>query len=112
MLAIPFYERQRNALKAVYVVLIWLLAWGDEFLVVVYNPKSEQSLLALLQKIESAICTAPVIYGQDFIKLHVSMGYAMFEPGMTSPEQMLKIADERMYQHKHGKHQAAKAKLG
>lgn len=85
---------------------------GDEFLVVVYNPKSEQSLLALLQKIESAICTAPVIYGQEFIKLHVSMGYAMFEPGMTSPEQMLKIADERMYQHKHGKHQAAKAKLG
>jgi GGDEF domain-containing protein len=29
------------------------------------------------------------------------MGYAMFDPVMTSPEQMMKIADERMYQQKH-----------
>ncbi|MBR9787539.1 MAG: sensor domain-containing diguanylate cyclase [Vibrionaceae bacterium] len=85
---------------------------GDEFLVVVYNPKSEESLLALLQKIELALCSKPVIYGQDLIKLRVSMGYAMFEPGITSPEQMMKTADERMYQHKHGKQQGVQAKWG
>ncbi|MDV6252214.1 diguanylate cyclase [Vibrio sp. EA2] len=85
---------------------------GDEFLVVVYNPKSEESLQVLLQKVELALCSKPVIYGEDRIQLHVSMGYAMFEPGITSPEQMMKIADQRMYLHKHSKAQGVPAKLG
>ncbi|WP_417878052.1 diguanylate cyclase [Vibrio sp.] len=77
---------------------------GDEFLIMLYNPKSEESLQALLKKIELTLCSTPVIYGEDLITLNISMGYAMFKPEIASPEQMMKTADARMYQHKRGKY--------
>lgn len=74
---------------------------GDEFLVVVHNPKTEENIQALLKKLRFALCSTPVIYDEELIYLRTSMGYAMFDPEMTSPQQMMKIADERMYQQKH-----------
>ncbi|CAH1524040.1 Diguanylate cyclase [Vibrio jasicida] len=74
---------------------------GDEFLVVVHNPKTEENIQTLLKKLRTALCSTPVIYDGELIYLRTSMGYAMFDPVMTSPEQMMKIADERMYQQKH-----------
>ncbi|MDF4455625.1 diguanylate cyclase [Vibrio parahaemolyticus] len=75
---------------------------GDEFLVVVHNLGMEEHVQKLLQKLRLALCSTPVIYDEELIYLRVSIGYAIFDPQMTSPEQMMKIADERMYQQKHG----------
>ncbi|MFB1056518.1 diguanylate cyclase [Vibrio diabolicus] len=75
---------------------------GDEFLVVVHNPGTEENVQSLLQKLRLALCSTPVIYDEALIYLRTSIGYAIFDPDMSSPEQMMKIADERMYQQKHG----------
>ncbi|MGP8308701.1 diguanylate cyclase [Vibrio sp. YIC-376] len=85
---------------------------GDEFLVMVYSPKSEESLLALIQKVRSALCSSPVIYDQKPIILNVSVGYSMFERSFESPEQMMKIADKRMYDQKHGYRNANQMSCG
>ncbi|MDF4957086.1 GGDEF domain-containing protein, partial [Vibrio parahaemolyticus] len=75
---------------------------GDEFLVVVHHPGTEENVQSLLQKLRLALCSTPVIYDETLIYLKASIGYAIFDPQMSSPEQMMKIADERMYQQKHG----------
>ncbi|EDP57390.1 diguanylate cyclase [Vibrio sp. AND4] len=75
---------------------------GDEFLVIVHNPKTEDSIHALVKKLRFALCSSPVLYEENSIYLRASIGYAMFDPKMTSAQQMMKIADEDMYQHKHG----------
>ncbi|PFG58547.1 diguanylate cyclase (GGDEF)-like protein [Vibrio sp. ES.051] len=75
---------------------------GDEFLVMVHNPGTKDNVQFLLQKIRLALCSTPVIYDETLIYLRSSIGYALFDPEMLSPEQMMKIADERMYQQKHG----------
>ncbi|MDW3189948.1 GGDEF domain-containing protein, partial [Vibrio sp. Vb0932] len=67
---------------------------GDEFLVVVHNLGMEEHVQKLLQKLRLALCSTPVIYDEELIYLRVSIGYAIFDPQMTSPEQMMKIADE------------------
>ncbi|CAM2982945.1 diguanylate cyclase [Vibrio mytili] len=74
---------------------------GDEFLAIVHNPQSEQSLEALIFKLKGVLSKTPIIYDEHLIYLEVSIGYAMFDPKMLSPEQMLKVADEKMYQQKH-----------
>ncbi|WP_155488008.1 GGDEF domain-containing protein, partial [Vibrio harveyi] len=74
---------------------------GDEFLIIVHNPKTEENIQALLKKLRFALCSTPVIYEEELIYLRTSMGYAMFDPEMISSQQMMKIADERMYQQKH-----------
>ncbi|HHP0458218.1 TPA: diguanylate cyclase [Vibrio harveyi] len=74
---------------------------GDEFLIIVHNPKTEENIQALLKKLRFALCSTPVIYEEELIYLRTSMGYAMFDPEMISFQQMMKIADERMYQQKH-----------
>ncbi|AUV87858.1 diguanylate cyclase [Vibrio campbellii] len=91
-------ERIRSSLRRSDIVA---RMGGDEFLVIVHNPKTEDSIHALVKKLRFALCSNPVIYEQDLIYLRTSIGYAMFDPEMTSPQQMMKIADERMYQQKH-----------
>ncbi len=73
---------------------------GDEFLVVVYKPNSEEHVLNVVEKLRDCLCSTPVTYDNESLKLSVSIGYAMFEPNINSPEQMMKIADQRMYQQK------------
>ncbi|MDF2152555.1 diguanylate cyclase [Vibrio sp. CAU 1672] len=74
---------------------------GDEFLLIVHQLTKEDDLQRLLKKLRYALCSTPVGYDGQAIYLSVSMGASIFEPGLHSPEQMLKIADERMYQQKH-----------
>ncbi|MCG9775442.1 sensor domain-containing diguanylate cyclase, partial [Vibrio diabolicus] len=92
-------ERVRSSLRKSDIVA---RMGGDEFLVVVHNPGTEENVQSLLQKLRLALCSTPVIYDEALIYLRTSIGYAIFDPDMSSPEQMMKIADERMYQQKHG----------
>ncbi|CAE6931541.1 periplasmic ligand-binding sensor domain [Vibrio sp. B1FLJ16] len=78
---------------------------GDEFLAVVNNPTSEAHLFAVLEKLRQSLSSTPVVYEKESFYVSVSIGYAMFDPTIDSPEQMMKIADQKMYQQKHSSSQ-------
>ncbi|CAH1529538.1 Diguanylate cyclase [Vibrio rotiferianus] len=91
-------DRIKNSLRRSDIVA---RMGGDEFLVMMHNPKSEDNIQNLLQKLRYILSSTPVIYEDELIYIRVSMGYAIFQPSLMSAEQMMKIADERMYKQKH-----------
>ncbi|MGR5206951.1 sensor domain-containing diguanylate cyclase [Vibrio sp. PNB23_22_6] len=73
---------------------------GDEFLVLVHNPETEENIRALLNKLRKALCSTPVKYDGQQIYFRASLGYAVFDSEIESPEMMMKIADDWMYRQK------------
>ncbi|MGR5236414.1 GGDEF domain-containing protein [Vibrio alfacsensis] len=56
--------------------------------------------LMLIEKLRASFCTLPIKYGNEQIHLRASLGYAVFDPDIDTPEAMMKIADDWMYRQK------------
>lgn len=75
---------------------------GDEFILLLTCPKSDNILIARLQRIVDA-ATKPMTI--ESIPLHLSMSYgnACFPVDGTTSDMLFKIADQKMYVHKRTK---------
>lgn len=80
---------------------------GDEFLVLLPGPITIDDIRAIQTKLQAAISQSPVIYDQHLINIHVSIGYALYSNEFLTLEDMLKVADARMYQEKRRQSQRA-----
>ncbi|WP_070971858.1 diguanylate cyclase [Vibrio sonorensis] len=73
---------------------------GDEFLVLLPRISHVDDVDLINIEIQKALCHTPVIYDQHLIHIKVSVGYAMYKQQFATAEDMLKVADARMYQEK------------
>lgn len=73
---------------------------GDEFLVLLPRISRTEDIDVINIELQKAICQSPVIYEQHLIHVHVSVGYALYHPDFYTLEDMMKVADARMYQEK------------
>ena len=73
---------------------------GDEFIVVLENIENDAAAEALAQKILLAVGT-PVAFETQQLSVHASIGIALFPVCATRPRELVRIADEAMYQAKH-----------
>jgi diguanylate cyclase (GGDEF)-like protein len=72
---------------------------GDEFVVVLENVQDPAAVKLLVEKILAAIST-PVIFGAQPLAVSASVGIATFPAHATRPRELLRVADEAMYQAK------------
>tara|TARA_Y100001956_G_scaffold82782_1_gene105588 strand:- start:6327 stop:7703 length:1377 start_codon:yes stop_codon:yes gene_type:complete len=73
---------------------------GDEFLILLPRITRTEDIDVINIELQKAICHSPVIFEQHLIHVHVSVGYALYHPDFQTLEDMLKVADARMYQEK------------
>ncbi|KJY82901.1 diguanylate cyclase [Vibrio galatheae] len=90
-------ERLKTVLRASDVVA---RIGGDEFLVLLPRIASSADIDVINIELQKSICHTPVIYEQHLINLQVSVGYAIYDEKFSDVEQMLKLADSRMYAEK------------
>ena len=72
---------------------------GDEFLIVVERLKKEDELQTLMQKIKTRLQTTVTIEGH-ILDINISIGDACAPRDGTTYENMLRLADRKMYQEK------------
>ncbi|MCG9676945.1 diguanylate cyclase [Vibrio sp. Isolate24] len=90
-------ERIKSVLRSSDVVA---RIGGDEFLIMLPRMSVASDVDVLNIELQRAICHTPVIYEQHLINIHVSVGYAMYVPEFKNVDDMLKVADARMYEEK------------
>lgn len=73
---------------------------GDEFLVLLPRVMDENNAASIVSSVFNHVCKDPIAYDHYQIKLQASIGYAMYQSGMESVEDILKSADSTMYQDK------------
>lgn len=91
-------ERLRSVLRTSDVVA---RLGGDEFLILLPRIEKVEDIDIINLALQKAICQTPVIYEHYLINLKVSVGYAVYQDDFTDIDEMLKLADKRMYQEKH-----------
>lgn len=74
---------------------------GDEFLVLSASVATEQAALALAERLETALAQHVQIAGRA-VRVRTSIGVAMLDH--RDPEQILRLADQRMYEVKQEHH--------
>ncbi|NOH78323.1 sensor domain-containing diguanylate cyclase [Vibrio sp. RE86] len=90
-------QRLKGALRASDVVA---RIGGDEFLVLLSRIDRVEDIDVINIELQKAICHTPVIYDQHLINLSVSVGYAHYKSEFDDIDDMLKLADIRMYEEK------------
>ncbi|HDZ9156848.1 TPA: sensor domain-containing diguanylate cyclase [Vibrio cholerae] len=70
---------------------------GDEFLVLIPRIHREQDVLKVSDNILKRISETPIVYDDKLIHVRVSIGYALYDQSFATPDEMFKLADERMY---------------
>jgi len=90
-------ERLKSTLRSTDLVA---RIGGDEFLVLSARMTHEKDMEILLNKLKAALCSMPIVYEGELIYLHISIGYCLFHHEMKDSEEMLKQADQRMYNEK------------
>ncbi|MDA0150160.1 diguanylate cyclase [Vibrio sp. LaRot3] len=88
-------KRIQGALRASDVVA---RIGGDEFLVLLPRVSKADDVDAICVEVEKALSHTPVIYEQQLINLRVSVGYALYKVEFSDVEEMLRVADARMYE--------------
>lgn len=85
---------------------------GDEFVVLLYDPKSESDLLAISKKIIAEI-NKPITYQNQQLQVGISIGALFWKRGQSGNlEKLLTVADQAMYQAKQaGKNEVRFGKL-
>lgn len=78
---------------------------GDEFVVLLNDIGSEADVLVAQDKIRAAV-EMPIIHeGQSFL-LGISIGWALYPDDGTSADDLLKMADQRMFRAKRSRKSA------
>ncbi|AIW22254.1 sensor domain-containing diguanylate cyclase [Vibrio coralliilyticus] len=90
-------ERIKSVLRASDVVA---RIGGDEFLIMLPRISSIEDVDVLNIELQKAICHTPVIFEQHLINIHVSVGFALYSADFKDVDDMLKLADVRMYEEK------------
>ncbi len=90
-------ERVKSTLRSTDIVA---RMGGDEFLLILPRIHSEQDIRKLIRKLKHIICSTPVVFEEELIYLHVSIGYSMYNSQIETVDDMLKIADGSMYHQK------------
>lgn len=72
---------------------------GDEFAAVIVGVRSEEALEAVLEKIHQAMEEPFVIQDRDF-NIGVSIGTSLFPDDGKTPDELLMVADKKMYLNK------------
>ena len=72
---------------------------GDEFVILIENPKDAMSAQYVAREILSSMC-APVIFGDVEVTTGLSIGVAYNTPGATDAGLLLANADKALYQAK------------
>mgnify|MGYP000082505691 CR=1 FL=1 len=88
-------QRIQGALRASDIVA---RVGGDEFLVLLPRVMAERDVEAIMDTINRAVSTTPIMYEHHAINIEVSIGYALYDRRFMSVEEMFKLADSRMYQ--------------
>ncbi|ANS87204.1 hypothetical protein VSVS12_03495 [Vibrio scophthalmi] len=88
-------QRIQGALRASDIVA---RVGGDEFLVLLPRVIAERDVEAIMDTINRAVSTTPIMYEHHAINIEVSIGYALYDRRFMSVEEMFKLADSRMYQ--------------
>jgi len=73
---------------------------GDEFLLLLPRVHSEVHLTAIRNKLEQDINDEPVEFDGQRISLSVSIGWVAYSDQFGDVDELLKAADEKMYQRK------------
>lgn len=73
---------------------------GDEFLVLLPRVLNAADAQLIVEAIERSLSHTPVEYGGHSIQVQASIGCALFKQPFNSVEEMLKAADDSMYQAK------------
>ena len=74
---------------------------GDEFVVVMYPSSNRNEVMKLGSRLQSAI-NLPVEWNSVSLAISASIGVALFPEDATSLENLIRCADEAMYQSKKG----------
>jgi diguanylate cyclase (GGDEF)-like protein len=69
---------------------------GDEFAILIHAATWDSNGAVLVSELRQAISGEPVAFGAEFRTLEASVGIATLD-GVTSPDEALRRADERMY---------------
>lgn len=73
---------------------------GDEFLVLLPRVREESNAKTIVANVARCLCDEPLDYDGHSIEFSASIGYAMYQPEMASVEDILREADDAMYQDK------------
>jgi diguanylate cyclase (GGDEF)-like protein len=73
---------------------------GDEFLILLPRVHDDQNLLSIRSKLERDICLRPVEFDGQEIALNASIGWVAYTEAFNDVDELLKAADEKMYQRK------------
>ena len=74
---------------------------GEEFALILPNTVHEQTV-ALAQRIRLAVSAEPFVFEGKRTQVTISIGVASFPRDATSQNQLVRVADERLYQSKDG----------
>lgn len=78
--------------------------WGGEEIVILLKGLNLDSAKVVMENVRKAVETTPTIFFNKQIFITVTIGLAQNDASYDSPEQIIKVADDRMYYGKqHGK---------
>ena len=73
---------------------------GDEFLVVVNRVETEEAITSIIENIKKNVESESVEVSGSILKPSLSIGFASNTEGAGTPKDLLKLADQRMYEDK------------
>ncbi len=73
---------------------------GDEFLVIVNRVETEEAITAIIENIKKNVESESVEVSGSILKPSLSIGFASNAEGAGTPKDLLKLADQRMYEDK------------
>ncbi|SDH18423.1 diguanylate cyclase (GGDEF) domain-containing protein [Vibrio xiamenensis] len=76
---------------------------GDEFLALLPRFNQSEEVETICVKVREAISQTPVVYKQHLIEVKASVGFVRYRDDFQSVEEMLHLADQRMYAEKREK---------
>ncbi|NOH82658.1 sensor domain-containing diguanylate cyclase [Vibrio sp. 03-59-1] len=92
-------ERVRNVLRSSDLTA---RIGGDEFLVLLPRVMSASDVRRIEVTVQKSLSSTPIIYEGALIYIKVSIGSVLYSDEFSTMDEMLKFADDRMYDQKQG----------